>query len=104
MNPFSEFADLAIVLALVCVPLAVGAVFIPLGRALADRLQNTRMPRDNLNCVIDALHALEDRVQQVEQRVAKPHEHVAVNDPRPLPPTLQLKETPVPFARSITPD
>ena len=40
-NFLAELSDLGIVLALICVPLATGAIFIPLGRVIAERFRVT---------------------------------------------------------------
>ncbi|HEU4994302.1 MAG TPA: hypothetical protein VFT29_05760 [Gemmatimonadaceae bacterium] len=40
----SELSDLGVVLALICVPLATGAVFIPLGKAIAARIRHRDEP------------------------------------------------------------
>lgn len=40
-NFLAELSDLGIVLALICVPLGTGAIFIPLGRVIAERFRAT---------------------------------------------------------------
>jgi hypothetical protein len=55
----SELSDLGVMLALICIPLATGAIFIPLGRAIAARVR-----RDGLGSENDML-----RSGQVVQRL-----------------------------------
>ncbi len=58
----SEVADLAILLVIICVPLAVGAVFIPVGRALAERIRSDKARRDDLDSVVRALQSVDSRL------------------------------------------
>lgn len=62
MSVGSDVADLAILLCIIGVPLAVGAVFIPIGRALADRIRNEHARRSDLDGVERALHAVDARI------------------------------------------
>jgi hypothetical protein len=62
MSIGSEVADLAILLCIICVPLAVGAVFIPIGRALAERIRSDQARRDDLDGVVRALHSVDVRL------------------------------------------
>lgn len=70
MSISSEVADLAILLCIICVPLAVGAVFIPIGRALADRLRNDRHLREDQEAMIRALQMLDVRLRAIEDATA----------------------------------
>ena len=67
---WSELGDLAVLLAIVCVPIAVAAIAIPLGRAIANRVDR----RDLRN--ID-LEAVEQRVSAVDERLAALEESIA---------------------------
>ena len=70
MSIGSEAADLFIFLCVVCVPLAVGAVFIPIGRALADRIRSDRSLRADHDAIIRALQLIDARVGALEQAAA----------------------------------
>lgn len=71
MSIGSELGDLAIFLCVVCVPLAVGAVFIPIGRALADRIRSDRTLREDADAVIRALQAVDARLCAIEDAASR---------------------------------
>jgi len=58
----SEIADLAILLFIICIPLVVGAILIPIGRAFADRLRRDNARQNDLDGVMRALHAVDARI------------------------------------------
>lgn len=60
----TEFVDLLIFLSIVCVPLAVGAVFIPFGRALARRVEQAPVREAELASRLDP------RIEVLEREVA----------------------------------
>ena len=62
----SELADLVIMLSLICIPLATGAIAIPLGRALADRYRRSRMLGSAREDALEFQRWLVDRMDQVE--------------------------------------
>lgn len=71
MNIGSEVGDLVIFLCIVCVPLAVGAVFIPIGLALAERIRSDRTIRDDRDAVIRALQDVDARLSAMEFSAAR---------------------------------
>jgi len=64
-----ELADLLTLLAIVCVPLAVGGVCIPVGRAIADRIRGAGRAGANDDASWRALGALERRLAILERTV-----------------------------------
>lgn len=70
MPPFiSELTDLAVLLAILCVPLGVGAIAFPLGRALAERLRLPRRRDAHLSAILSALESVNARLSAVERAV-----------------------------------
>ena len=65
----SELTDLAVLLAMICVPLGVGAIAFPLGRALAERLRLPRRRDVQLTTVVTALEAVNARLSALERAV-----------------------------------
>ena len=70
----SELSDLGVMLALICVPLATGAIFIPLGRALAERIRRgdatNELPSSDAGQVADRLDRLEALMASVANETA----------------------------------
>lgn len=102
MSIGSEVANLIIFLCIVCVPLAVGAVCIPIGRALADRIRSGQPLRgSDQDGAIHVHRAIDARLAALEQATANNAiaiEHLAA---RRLPglPSHHAPVTP----RAITP-
>ena len=69
MSIGSEVADLLTFLAIVCVPLAVGAVLIPTGRAIAERIRGTRRELDRDDAILRTLWAIDQRLVSLERTV-----------------------------------
>ena len=67
MSIGSEVTDLLTFLAIVCVPLAVGAVLIPVGRALAQRIRGTQRERDHDDAILRSLWGIDQRLASLEQ-------------------------------------
>ena len=70
MSVGGEIADLLIFLMIVCVPLAVGAVCIPVGRALADRVRGSRRDVATEDMLLRTLWEIEGRLAELERTVA----------------------------------
>lgn len=70
MSLGSEVADLAIFLCIVCVPIAVAAVFIPVGRALADRIRGDQALREHQEALLRALQAVHTRLDVIDDATA----------------------------------
>jgi hypothetical protein len=66
---WQELSDLGIMLALICVPLAVGAITIPLGLALAERLRRSRTQSDHDAALVATLNELIGRLAALEHSV-----------------------------------
>jgi hypothetical protein len=84
MNVGSELGDLLTFLAIVCVPLAVGAVLIPVGRAMAERIRGTQREPDRDDAILSTLGRIDQRLASLERtmqeelraatlRAAQPH-------------------------------
>lgn len=67
MSIESEVADLVILLCIICVPLAVGAVCIPIGRAIADRIRNDHTRRNELDGMVRALQTVDARIGELSK-------------------------------------
>lgn len=70
MTALSELADLGVLLAMICVPLAVGAIAIPIGRALADRVRTRGGVRPSALPSEDRLATIEAQVRRLERALA----------------------------------
>lgn len=101
MSIGSELGDLVIFLCVVCVPLAVGAVFIPIGRALADRIRSDRTLREDSDAVIRALQAVDARLCAIEEVASRHSAALEALAARRLP-ALPVEGT-VTTPRSTTP-
>lgn len=63
-------------LALICVPLATGAISIPLGKALAERMRRRRtMPLDVESRLMDRLESLEQVTASIAAEMQKHSEY-----------------------------
>ena len=67
MSAGSEIADLLVFLAIICVPLAVGGVCIPVGRAIADRIRDAGRPTGRDEVVLRTLWEIEGRLASLER-------------------------------------
>jgi hypothetical protein len=65
----SELTDLAVLMAMICVPLGVGAIAIPLGRALAERMRLPRRRDAHFSAVLTALESVNSRLSALERTV-----------------------------------
>lgn len=71
-----ELSDLLVMLALICVPVASGAVFIPLGRALAERVRQRRtLSFDAESRLMHRLDGLEQLIASIAAEVQKQCEY-----------------------------
>ena len=65
----NELADLATYLVVVCVPLAVAAITIPVGRALAERIRRGKLPQSEPPVTDARLDELAHRLVALEQAI-----------------------------------
>ncbi len=71
-----ELSDLAVMLALICVPIATGAVFIPLGKVLAERLRQRRtLTFDAESRLLHRLDGIEAMTAGIAAEVQKQSEY-----------------------------
>ncbi|HEV8364376.1 MAG TPA: hypothetical protein VGQ52_12715 [Gemmatimonadaceae bacterium] len=72
----SELSDLAVLLAIICVPVATAAVVIPVGKAITERLRQRRpLPLDAESRLMHRLDSLEALTLGIAAEVQKQSEH-----------------------------
>lgn len=100
----SQLSDLAVMLALICVPLATGAISIPLGKALAERMRRRRtMPLDVEARLMLRLDSLEQATASIAAEMQKQSEYQRALDARLRRLTLPSAREAEAQGRVITP-